>query len=68
MPSKWIYTVAKMLQGIGLVVVLVGVFMSMSLGFQDEGLSSMKMEFQGLMVGGGLFLAGWLLERTAGRP
>ncbi|TDJ70188.1 MAG: hypothetical protein E2O39_10385 [Planctomycetota bacterium] len=68
MPTKWTYTVAKMLQGIGLVVILVGVFMSMSLGFQDEGLSSMKMEFQGLMVGGSLFLAGWLLERTAGRP
>ena len=68
MPTKWTYTAAKMLQGIGLVVVLVGVFMSMSLGFQDEGLSSMKMEFQGLMVGGGLFLAGWLLERTTGRP
>ena len=45
---------------------LVGVLISINLGFEEEGLASMAQEFQGLMVGGGIFLAGYLLERWAG--
>jgi len=61
-----LYTLGKLLEGIGLVVILAGVFMSIELGRQDEGLSSMAMEFKGLMWGGGLFILGWLLERASG--
>jgi hypothetical protein len=60
-------SLAKALQALGLVIVLIGVFWSISLGLEDEGLSSMRAEIQGLAVGGALFLAGWLLERRIGR-
>jgi hypothetical protein len=61
-----LWKLAKVLEGLGLVVVLVGVFWSIGLGFQDRGLESMGLEFQGLMIGGGLFLLGWLIERASG--
>ncbi|MFT5051028.1 MAG: hypothetical protein ACI8QZ_002435 [Chlamydiales bacterium] len=61
---KW--TLGKTIQGMGLVVVLAGVLGSISLGMEDEGLASMGFEFKGLMIGGGLFLVGWLLERVSG--
>ena len=35
-------------------------------GFQDEGLKSMKYEGYALAVGGGIFVAGFLLERRIG--
>lgn len=63
---KGLWYLAKALEGIGMILVLVGVFMSISLGLEDEGLESMRMEMQGLMVGGGLFVLGWLLERAIG--
>jgi hypothetical protein len=66
MEKSLIWKLAKLLEGIGLVVVLVGVLISINLGFEEEGLASMAQEFQGLMVGGGIFLAGYLLERWAG--
>lgn len=65
MPANVKWSVAKTLQGIGLVVVLAGVLGSISLGMEDEGLASMGFEFKGLMIGGGLFLVGWFLERVA---
>lgn len=68
MPSRrpvWMF--AKLLEGAGLIVVLVGVSISIHLGFEDEGLSSMREEFRGLMIGGALFAAGFLLERWAGK-
>lgn len=68
MSGNWIYSTAKLLQGIGLVVVLAGVLMSISLGMQEEGLASMAMEFKGLGVGGLMFFVGWLLERKSGGP
>ena len=61
-----LWWVAKSLEGVGMVIVLVGVFISMSLGFEGEGLASMAYEFKGLFLGGLLFAAGLLLERRLG--
>jgi hypothetical protein len=65
-PRRALWWLAKGLEGIGMLLVLVGVFISISLGLEDEGLSSMRTEMRGLAVGGGLFLAGWLIERRIG--
>lgn len=64
MNGKLLWRTAKVLEGLGLIVILAGVFLSIRLGFQDRGLESMGLEFQGLAIGGGLFLLGWLLERA----
>jgi hypothetical protein len=64
--GRALWYVAKLLEGAGLVVVLVGVLFSMRLGFQDRGLESMGIEFRGLAIGGALFAAGWILERSLG--
>ena len=66
MDKRALWWLAKGLEGIGMLLVLVGVFLSISLGLEDEGLSSMQMEMRGLAVGGGLFLLGWLIERRIG--
>ena len=66
MPKRVVWWMAKLLEGVGMLLVLIGVFWSISLGLEDEGLSSMKMEMQGLMIGGLLFVVGWLLERSVG--
>ena len=67
MSKKLTWGLGKLLQGVGLVVVLVGVVWSISYGLEDEGLKSMMYEFRGLAVGGALFTVGWLLERLASR-
>jgi hypothetical protein len=64
-PRKVVWGLAKLLQGAGLLVVLVGLFGSISLGLEDQGLSSMTHELNGLMWGGLLFATGWILERAA---
>ena len=64
MNRRALWWVAKTLEGVGMIVVLVGVFISMNLGFEDRGLASMSSEFQGLAVGGGLFVCGVVLERA----
>lgn len=61
---RGLWWIAKGLEGVGLVLVLAGVFISMSLGFEDEGLASMAAEFKGLAVGGAMFVAGVLIERA----
>lgn len=66
MSNSWVYYLAKGLEGLGLVVVLVGVLMSINLGLGEEGLESMKAEFYGLCAGGVLFLLGVMLERAVG--
>jgi hypothetical protein len=64
---SWLYYLAKGLEGLGLIVVLVGVVMSIQLGIgESESLESMKAESYGLAIGGGLFALGWLLERRIG--
>ena len=65
--SKTVWRFAKLLELIGLAIVLAGVLMSIDLGLKEEGLKSMGVEFQGLGIGGGVFLTGYLLERWANR-
>jgi len=64
--AKWFYGLAKVLEASGLLVILVGVFWSISLGFEDRGLESMGIEFRGLAAGAVLFGLGWMLERSLG--
>jgi hypothetical protein len=49
--GRSVWFLAKLLEGAGLVVILVGVLFSMGLGFQDRGLESMQIEFRGLGIG-----------------
>jgi hypothetical protein len=64
MRALWL--LAKGLEGLGMVVVLVGLVTSIQLGFQDEGLKSMKYESYALVAGGAIFLVGMILERRMG--
>lgn len=66
MSKRVMWWVAKVLEGAGLLVVLIGLFISISEGLEDQGLKSMATEFQGLALGGGLFLLGVLIERSIG--
>lgn len=66
MSRSKLWWLAKGLEGAGMVLVLVGVMWSISLGMEDRSLESMKWEMNGLMVGGALFIAGWALERRLG--
>ena len=63
---RWLWLLAKGLEGLGMVVVLVGLVLSIQLGFKEEGLASMKYESYALAAGGALFLVGWMLERRIG--
>jgi hypothetical protein len=64
MNRRAMWWLAKVLEGVGMIIVLVGVFISMNLGFEDQGLASMQSEFSGLAWGGGIFACGLLLERA----
>lgn len=63
---RYLWLLAKGLEGLGMVVVLVGLVLSIQLGFQDEGLKSMKYESYALLGGGAIFVIGLLLERRIG--
>jgi hypothetical protein len=63
---RHLWLLAKGLEGLGLVVVLVGLVLSIQLGFEDEGLKSMKYESYALFGGGAIFLVGLVLERRIG--
>jgi hypothetical protein len=63
---RWKWLLAKGLEGLGMVVVLVGLVISIQLGFEEEGLKSMKYESYALVAGGAIFLVGLLLERRIG--
>lgn len=66
MPGPLAYKIGKLLQGLGLLVVLAGLSVSIGMGLAERGLASMGAEFQGLAVGGGLFLVGRWIEKRAG--
>ncbi len=66
MERPLLWYLAKGLEGLGLLVVLWGIILSISLGVGEEGLQSMKVEGYGLLAGGVLFLLGWALERGLG--
>ena len=66
MDRSWIWYLAKGLEGLGLLVVLWGLMLSMKLGFGDSGLESMKAESYGLIAGILLFAVGWGMERAIG--
>jgi hypothetical protein len=63
---RYLWLLAKGLEGLGMVIVLVGLVLSIQVGFRDEGLKSMKYESYALVAGGAIFLAGLLLERKIG--
>lgn len=67
MSQQTLWKLGKVLEGLGLVVVLGGVLVSIDLGMKEESLKSMGIEFQALAIGGGLFLSGYLIERWAGK-
>lgn len=66
MKRDWLWSLAKGLEGLGLLLVLVGLVVSVQSGMQDEGLESMRTEAYGLLAGGALFGIGWLIERALG--
>jgi len=61
-----LWRLAKGLELVGMCVVLAGLVMSINLGMGEEGLKSMAYSGYGLLAGGGLFIAGYLLERATG--
>ena len=63
---RWIWYLAKGFEGIGLLVILWGLLLSIQLGMGDEGLESMKVESYALGIGVALFVVGWLMERQLG--
>ena len=57
MKGPWMYYLAKGLEGLGMIIVLVGVLTSIQLGIgEKEGFESMKAESYGLAIGGLLFV------------
>lgn len=66
MRHGWTWTLAKGLEALGMIVVLVGLVISIRLGLDEDGLGSMRYEGMALLIGGGLFLVGWMLERAVG--
>lgn len=62
----WLWSIGKALEGLGLIVILVGLLVSVQTGMRDEGLKSMKYETYGLAAGATLFIVGFLLERGSG--
>ena len=57
---------AKALEGLGMVVVLIGLVLSVELGFRDEGMSSQYAELIALLCGLLLFAVGFVIERLTG--
>ena len=62
----FMWSLAKGLEGVGMIVVLGGLVLSITAGMHDEGMKSMRGEAYGLAIGGGLFFVGWLMERKLG--
>jgi hypothetical protein len=66
MSRHQLWMLAKGLEGVGMVVVLVGLVLSVELGFRDEGMTSQYAELIALLVGMLLFGIGFLIERLTG--
>ena len=66
MSKQHLWMLAKALEGLGLVVVLIGLVLSVELGFRDEGMSSQYAELIALFVGLALFATGFVIERLTG--
>ena len=66
MERPWLWYLAKGLEGVGLLAVLWGLVVSVSLGMGEHGLESMKAESYGVAIGGLLFVVGWAIERRIG--
>ena len=71
MPHGWAsgnfaYRFAKALEGIGLIVILVGLLISLDQGLGGAGLEAMRAETLGLGLGILLFVCGYVVERTLG--
>ncbi|MEM7516204.1 MAG: hypothetical protein AAF368_04670 [Planctomycetota bacterium] len=64
--KRHLWTLAKALEGIGMVVILIGLVLSVQLGFRDEGMESQYAELIGLLAGLFIFGVGFLIERLAG--
>ncbi|HKE00863.1 MAG TPA: hypothetical protein VKE69_07635 [Planctomycetota bacterium] len=68
MKGSTLHLAGRVLQAIGMGVVLVGIFESVYVGFaRSESLDSMRVEFTYLGIGGALFLVGMVLDRLAKR-
>jgi hypothetical protein len=64
--ARW--GLGRILQASGMGILLIGIFESLFVGFQEsESLRSMSIEFTYLGIGGVLFLVGLLLERVGRR-
>jgi len=66
MSKATLWRLAKFLELVGMCIVLAGLVMSISLGMDEEGLKSMAYSGYGLMIGGGLFILGYFIERSVG--
>ncbi len=60
------WMLAKSLEALGLIIVLIGLVLSVELGFRDEGMSSQYAELIALLVGFVLWGIGFVIERMAG--
>ncbi len=66
MSKHHLWILAKALEGLGMVVVLIGWVLSVELGFRDEGMSSQYAELIALLAGMVLFATGFAIERLTG--
>lgn len=64
--AGFLYKLAKFLEGLGLLIILAGVMMSVQLGMNDDTMKSMTSELYGLGIGATMFAAGFLIERSLG--
>ena len=64
--TRAVYYLAKLLEVLGLLVILLGLLTSVQQGMNDDGLSSMRSEMNGLVWGSVMFGVGWMLERSVG--
>ena len=66
MTKQHLWMLAKSLEALGLIIVLIGLVLSVELGFRDEGMTSQYAELIALLVGFVLWGIGFVIERVAG--